>query len=376
VRVTGGKRPRTALDVYNVVVRYPQPPVHVRREGQRIVWDQPPNHREIRGFNLYHSGDSGMGFTRVNAGPIEALEYPLPAAAATGYYVLTSVEHSHLESRRFSEELAVDADNAPFRHFYEAEQGELTQPMAPVFDAPGCSDGYAVAVQDHDLLWKARLAAGQMGRGAMQVRVPNQAPCRLLARVRTLKPGLSGDIEFVIHGKSAGRVHVDAVQWRWVAINDAPLAFPPGESRLSFATGTTNIALDNICITSDLAFTPSGKGNSPHRPPAAPRDLRRGEPNDADNAQLPPGAPGRPPFVKLIWSASSAPQGVCYYNVYRGDQPRLEAAVETRIGSPSEPAFLDCGLSGRTYCYRVTAVDAWGNESAASEAFTYRPAPP
>ncbi len=286
VRVIGGKRPRTALDVYNVIVRYPQPPINVRLEGKRIVWDRPSYHRETRGFNLYHSRDSGTGFKRVNARPIEALEYPLPADGGSGYYVLTSVEYSNLESRRFSEELAVDRDNAPFRHFYEAEQGELTLPMTPVFDAPGCSDGYAVAVQDPDLLWKARLASGRMGRGTIKVRIPKEAPCRLLARVRTLKPGPSGEIVFEIGGKAVGRVRAETAQWRWVTVNGSAMPLPAGEYQLSFATGSTNIALDNICITSDLDFTPPGKSNSPHTPPPVPGNIRRAAPEDADSSYL------------------------------------------------------------------------------------------
>jgi fibronectin type 3 domain-containing protein len=88
--------------------------------------------------------------------------------------------------------------------------------------------------------------------------------------------------------------------------------------------------------------------------------------------------PGAPPPVKFTWDAPTCPQGVRYYNVYRGVQPQFEARVETRIGSPNEPAFIDCGLAAGTYYYRVTAVDAWGNESAPSESFTHRaerPAP-
>ncbi len=372
VRIVGGKRLKTALDVYNVVVRYPQPPVNVRMEGRRIVWDKPVYHREIRGFNLYRSSQSGVGFKRVNQRLIESLEYPLPADDASGFYVLTSVEHSNLESRRFSEELAINRDGATFRHFYEAEQGELTLPMAPVFDAPGCSDAYAVAVQDRDLLWKARLASGVMGRGAIQVRIPRAASCRVLARVRALTPGRSGRIAFEIGGKPIGVVQVSAAEWQWKVVNGAALELPAGDNRLSFATGTTNIALDNICITNDPAFTPLGKSNTPHTPSPAPRNLRRAAPDDANHERVAASEPDAPPLVKLTWDAPASSQGIHYYNVYRGGQPRFEAGVETRIGSPNEPVFIDCGLSAETYYYRVTAVDAWGNESAASESFTHR----
>lgn len=366
VRIVGGKRPSTALDVYNIVVRYPEPPVNVRLEGKRIVWGRPRYHREIRGFNLYYSTDSGRGFRRVNPRPIECLEYPLAAQDAPGYYVLTSVEHSGLESRRFSEELAVRRESGPFRHFYEAEQGELSLPMAPVFDAPGCSDAYAVAVQDRDLLWKARLESGFMGRGTIKIRVPKEGPCRVLARVRALKPGLSGEIVFELGGKPIGRAQVSAAEWRWVVIGGAT-TFPAGESQLSFATGTTNLALDNICITDDLEFIPSGKSNAPYVPPPAPSNLRQAELDDTADALVI--KESKLSSVKVIWDPPLSPQGVCYYNVYRSEHPRFEVGVETRVGSPNQPAFLDCGLSAGTYAYCVTAVDAWGNESAASALF-------
>ncbi|MBM4082637.1 MAG: hypothetical protein FJ278_23225, partial [Planctomycetes bacterium] len=168
--IVSGTRPKTALDVYNVIVRYPQPPVNVRLVGQRLAWNKPRYHTEIRGYNLYRSDESGRGFVKANDKLIESLDCPLPGP---GHYALTSVEHSGLESRRFSEELAVGRPGALFRLFYEAESAELSQPMAPVFDTPGCSDAYAVAVQDRDLLYKARLEKGLRGTGKLTARVPS-----------------------------------------------------------------------------------------------------------------------------------------------------------------------------------------------------------
>jgi hypothetical protein len=82
--------------------------------------------------------------------------------------------------------------------------------------------------------------------------------------------------------------------------------------------------------------------------------------------------PNAPPPVKFTWDAPTCPQGVCHYHVYRGAQPQFETSAETRIGSPNGPAFLDGGLAPGTYYYRVTAVDAWGNESAPSESCPHR----
>ena len=372
LRITGGKRPKTALDVYNIIVRYPQPPANVRLAGQRIAWDKPQYHTEIRGYNLYRSGDSGRGFAKANEQPIESLDCPLPGP---GYYALTCVEHSSLESRRFSEELAVARQGEPFRHFHEAEQAELAQPMAPVFDAPGCSDAYAVAVQDRDLLYKARLAEGLQGTGKLTVRVPVAAQCKLMARVRALKAGRSGRIAFTINNKPVGGVAVDCADWTWLPIDRGPVQLEAGEATLSFASSALEVALDNILVTNDLAFIPAGKGNTPHTPPAAPTGLRAVQPTAADDAVAPKTKPGELPYLKLVWSRAAARQGVNHYNVYRGTKPEFDVGPATLIGSPIGPLFYDCGLERKTYHYRVTAVDAWGNESAASSAFVHRASP-
>ena len=371
-RVIKGRRPKAALDVYNIIVRYPQPPANVRLAGQRIVWDKPQYHTETRGYNLYRSGESGRGFARANDELITALGCPLPGP---GQYALTSVEHSGLESRRFSRELAVGQSGAPFRHFYEAELAELALPMAPVFDAPGCSDAYGVAVQDRDLLYKARLAKGLQGTGALTIRLPAAASCRIMARVRALKPTRSGRIAFTINGKPAGGVDVHCAEWTWLPLDRGPVKLDAGQSKLSFASSALEVALDNILVTNDLAFTPAGKSNTPDTPPAAATGLRSVQPTAADDAVAPKTKRGELPYVKLVWEPAAARQGVNHYNVYRSAKQKFEVGPETLIGSPIEPLFYDCGLSPQTYHYRVTAVDAWGNESEASAAFAHSAAP-
>ncbi|OGV64001.1 MAG: hypothetical protein A3K19_04340 [Lentisphaerae bacterium RIFOXYB12_FULL_65_16] len=375
-QVIAGKRPKTALDVYNVVVRYPQPPANVRLHGTSVEWEKPLYHKEIRGYNLYRAENSGVGFAKVNDRLIEGLAYPLPGDAKTGFVVLTSVEHSGLESRMFSEELAVGQGNAPFRHFYEAECAELAQPMAPLFDTPGCSNAYAVAVQDRDLLYKARLAAGLAGTGSLAVRIPAAGSCRILTRVRALKPGRSGRIEFKVNQAAVGGVTVDTSEWRWLPLDGAPPNLEAGTTQVTFGSSDAGIALDSVCLTNDPAFTPAGKGNTPSVPPSAPSGLRILPLTAADDDVAPKTKPGDPPCIKLVWSPVSAPQGVHHYSVYRSIGPGFVVGPETLLGSPAIPVFYDCGLESRVYQYRVATVDAWGNESAASETFACEPPPP
>lgn len=73
--------------------------------------------------------------------------------------------------------------------------------------------------------------------------------------------------------------------------------------------------------------------------------------------------PGR---VRLRWRASAAPD-LAGYHVYR-----LDPGAQERRRLTSEPIrtleFLDTGLApGRTYAYRLTAVDAEGNEGVPGE---------
>jgi hypothetical protein len=111
-------------------------------------------------------------------------------------------------------------------------------------------------------------------------------------------------------------------------------------------------------LTNDPGFRPSGKGNAPSAPPTQPgRPRRETASNNTDGSR-----------VGITWGQSIAPQGVRYYRIHRSTGAGFNAAQGTLIGSATEPRFVDLGLAGgRTYHYRVVAVDNWGNQSAPSE---------
>jgi fibronectin type 3 domain-containing protein len=69
--------------------------------------------------------------------------------------------------------------------------------------------------------------------------------------------------------------------------------------------------------------------------------------------------------VTLGWTASTDNVGVVGYNVYRGSSADFAISPSNRIGSPSTTGFSDSGLAAGTYYYKVTALDAAGNESGA-----------
>jgi hypothetical protein len=76
--------------------------------------------------------------------------------------------------------------------------------------------------------------------------------------------------------------------------------------------------------------------------------------------------PGQLPSIDLIW-APVTDADLDGYNVYRREDGGDAVRVNTEL--VKTPAFRDTAVvSGKTYSYSVSAVDARGNESARSEA--------
>lgn len=70
--------------------------------------------------------------------------------------------------------------------------------------------------------------------------------------------------------------------------------------------------------------------------------------------------------VTLQWQASTDNIGVSAYRVYRGTSANFSITGLTAIGETATPTYTDSGLADGQWFYRVTAVDAAGNASAAS----------
>jgi chitodextrinase len=70
--------------------------------------------------------------------------------------------------------------------------------------------------------------------------------------------------------------------------------------------------------------------------------------------------------ISLNWGASTDNVGVAKYDVYRSTTPGFTPSVANRIAQPIGNSYIDTGLASGTYYYRVTAEDAAGNASAAS----------
>jgi len=354
-------------DIYVAVARYPQPPVNARLKDNRLMWERPEFSQEIRGFHVYRARQSGIGYGRLTDEPVQGLAYALPAEGNEGFYALTSVEHSGLESRAFSNEVVV-APQAPIRWFYEAEAGELTRPMAPVFDPRGASNAYAVAITDPDLVYRRRLERGLQGTVKIRVSALSEKPHRVWARVRLLEGGTGGEFSVRINGAPVGRFAVVQTDWHWVPLEAGGVTLSAGGSIMELASSAVGIGLDNLLVTNDAAFRPEGKGNTPARPPSQPKGVRVATlAGKGAKAVEQAGYRLEPPYVVLSWEASRATQGVRCYHVYRGESPGFPVSQGTLLGTPNGPRFTDVGLAGREYYYRVVAVDSWGNRSEPSE---------
>ncbi len=366
-------------DAYIAVARYPQPPVNVRIEGNRLTWDKPMYSAEIMGFNVYYSEESGKGScVKLNSVPVKETEYPLPGNKS-GFYTVTSVEYSGLESRMFSKEVPVGR-NTFFRLFCQPEEGRVTKPMVPFFEPKGASNLYAVAITDPELVYKKRLEEGLKGSVKIDVDIPLSGSWRIMARVRGMS-GLErssyttgweptgeagrGSFSVKVQGKVAGKIPVEGFGWKWVEIDTKKLNLSAGKTGLEFSTGDTGIAIDNVLVTNDPVFIPVNCDNTPTAKPSVTEGLKIAEIKSEGEPLAWRGYTVKPPYVKLTWEASTVPQGVRYYNIYRSRKKEFEASPATLIGSNHETWFVDTGLEkGVEYYYRIEAVDNWDNRSA------------
>ena len=387
--LTGDVPERKWGDLYVAVVRYPEPPLNLRvGPGRTLTWEPPRRHTEIRGFRLYHSDESGRNYRRVSDQLLTGTRYR-PPADAKGFYALTSVEHSGLEGRIFSNEVQLGGKKPLFRHFYEPEMGLLHKPMVPFFEPAEASGAYAVAVTDPEHIERRRLTEGLRGAVVLSVSVPSRKGLRLWARGRGMSElerasytrgwprradeVATGRLSLRCEGTVLGSFAVEGPDWHWVALGAGAIQLPARDAALELSTSDAGIAVDCLCITNDPDFRPAGRGREPSTELAAPDNLRLAELilEDAERFDLTGGR------VKITWRPAGAAQGVTRYQVYRGERADFPADPEHLLGSPAEPVFYDCDLElGKQVFYRVRARDAWGNLSAASSALCVTPAEP
>lgn len=344
------------IDMYLAVIRHPAPPqgLELRREADRVrlSWQAPDPGREIKGYRVYRSNQSGGLYEPIVRNLVTGTWYQDPAPQATAYYVVTSVEHSGLESRAFSREVSTDWGKGAVNLFWEAESGELAFPMREVFLPPGASAAYAITRAVRDPLWRL---TRKEATAEWRMRIPKQGTYILWARVRT-RPGHAAPsgLSFALAGSELAGFTGERPTWAWVRLS--------GETDLTAGSHTmvctmtrSGCELDKLLLTTDPEYVPSDKGNLPV---AAPR------PTAAVEAAL--DQTGK--HVLLHWRHDAGPL-FCHYDVYKGTVPGFAPSQRALLGSPVRCAFVDPmpPEAGRVF-YRIQAVDTWGNRSTPSAA--------
>ena len=322
----------TYSNVYMVVTHLPDPPQGTRIDGRRLCWRPGQRHRETKGYFVYRADQSGGPYRRVTADPVADTQWAVEGG--DGFYVVTAVEHSGLESLPSSEVCTAREWPGRVRWLIEAEQCELGPNTRPRLGDGSAVGMYAVGLRDD----------ATEGSLMMETSVPRAGAYRLLARIRGEGSIGAGD------GAAASATGRDAGTWRWREIGR--LRLEPGERKVEVhLKGAVHV--DQLLLTDEARHVPDAGVVLDAQAPEAPVGLR---------------ATVLDPFtIRLNWRPSQSAD-VSHYNVYCGSGPAYAPSQARRIGSPAEPVFVDWGLRPATACYyKVVAVDRAGNESVPAQ---------
>lgn len=339
------------VEFYQAVVSKPLPPVNVAAKARgaavELTWEAPTFSREIAGYLVYRSKESGRGYRQLTPQPVAQTRF-LDEDAPKGrafYYLITSVEHSGLESGCSAEVCAGPGWLGAVRHFYEAEFAALEQPVLLRRSPLDASNMHYVSSSDYlrDKLQKP-------GSATFTLRAPKSATYRLLGRARVKEGAKQVTAKLSLDEKPVGEWKLEGNAWVWTLA--VQLALAEGQHRLQWSPDDSAFELDRICLTDDAKFAPHGFGLCDDVPPARVEGVKA----MADGAFA----------IALSWQTDKSVD-LSHYNVYASRQPGREPSQATRVASVFKPSFLDWGLrSGTSYAYRVTAVDRAGNEGPPS----------
>ena len=339
-------------DYYITTIRRPDTPVEVKAQrgggGVKLSWKTPINYKEIKGYNIYRSGKSGLGYKRVNKEFVKGTEFTdseAPVGKAIFYMVATE-ENSGLMSI-FSPEVSVGLKNEPVILHYEAEAQKKARPVRDVVD------GYASAYRAVRL---TKLAVDEsVGTFTISTNLPRKGNYVVWGRCRGYQEENKGKFTLKLGAKSVGDLPVTKGKWVWVK-SKSKISLAP-DSKLAVSSGDESIMIDKIIITDDDKYTPRTADDRKAAPPAV-RGLK------ATNTTV--------NSVELAWEPSPDVDLYCY-TVYVGQKADFTPGNETILCSTRKTATADWGIKpGTKYYYKVVALDKLGGESgpAAVEAET------
>jgi len=339
-------------EIYQVVARKPLSPVSLNaiwsNEKVNITWSQPKYAKEIKGYLVYRSAESGQGFILINNNLVTATNFQ-DADVIPGhvyFYSIKSVEYSGLESD-LSSEIGVSSDislldNVPFRLFAEAESGIASDLNAISPDAIWMNfEGMASNLY---YIWQRR--NDKSGSINLSVSVPRLDNYYIYARLK----GDNG-ASFTIAGQA---VESSAnYNWQWVRSNNY-VSLSAGIQPITIASSLYGSRLDAIYLSTDSQFLPQGRISA--TPPAA--------------TVLSKTLAGN--YVRLNWNTTSGPR-FNYYNIYASKTPNFIADRKTLIASVDKNFYLDWQAQQGVNYYVVTSVTLDGLESPVSNIISATP---
>jgi len=306
--------------------RRTDPPRNVVLDRHRITWDAPQRAKEIKGYNIYASRQSGRDYVKINDELVTGMSYQLPDTSL--HYAVTSVEHSRLESM-FSTEVTGLGSHT---YYFEAERQKLTPPARRFYDGY-CNDFQCVRINAESPQEQARagvvaidISGIQRGRYAIWGLVKGKGRWNVLGR----------------------DVQVNTDHFQWMRLAEAE--FGETDKPLQLSASADSLKLDTVMLTTER-FTPSGKD---------PRDTTAPSAVSGLSARVDRGSKQ----VELSWQASQAPD-LHHYSVYVGQSEDFPCDNSTVIRSVYKNSVTDAGMAtGKPLHYKVVAYDSRDNASA------------
>ncbi|HEX4717383.1 MAG TPA: fibronectin type III domain-containing protein, partial [Thermoleophilaceae bacterium] len=196
------------------------------------------------------------------------------------------------------------------------------------------------------------------------------APGNLAAAGGNAQVSLAWDAATDDVGVTGYRVYRQNADGTWPT---TPTATTPAATRTFADSGRANGTTYTYRVTAiDAAGNESAPSATASATPQAPPDTTAPSAPGGLNASAGNGT------VALTWNAATDDTGVAGYRVYRQNADGSWPTTATASTAAATRSFTDSGrTNGTTYTYRVTAIDAAGNESAPSATASATPqAPP
>jgi len=314
-----------STELHMVYTRRPNTPLNVKLEGSKLSWSVPEPNKEITGFNIYASNQSGRDFLKITDKPVQANEFVIDNKWK--YFTVVAVEHSGLESSMSKE---VSSEGA--RSFYfEAEEMTLLQPARRYFDGY-CNNFQCVRIN-------AESEEESTNQGVVRI-----AMDEIPAGEYTIWGRVKGKGNWSA-GKSKTAVATD--NWEWIKLGTIK---SENKESLDFTSGDDALKLDLVLLTAE-DFVPAAPYPCDGTVPEQVLDLK---------------AIAKGKQITLSWSASPAGD-IHHYSIFCGTSPDFICTNETLIRSVLKTSVTDAVPNlPKGLFYKVIAVDNRWNESEPS----------